>query len=72
MTYQADSTALWRLSRADHAPQGVVQLPRLGQLAVAADGRVDAPQVGQRRRERQSEKAGSISARGFVVGRLEN
>ena len=59
--YQSDGTAFGRLSGANHAPERVVQLTRLGQLAVAADGRVDAAQVGQRRGERQSGKEGPRS-----------
>ncbi|KAL4856579.1 hypothetical protein ACK3TF_003038 [Chlorella vulgaris] len=35
------------LCRADHAPLAVVQLAWLGNFALAADGRVDAPQMAQ-------------------------
>ena len=41
------------LCRANHAPLRVVQLARLGELSLSADGRVDAPQVAQRGRVRQ-------------------
>jgi hypothetical protein len=41
-----------RLGRADHAPVRVVQLARLGNLAVAADRRVAPPQMRQRRGKR--------------------
>eukprot|EP00962_Isochrysis_galbana_P042387 scaffold15837_cov99-Isochrysis_galbana.AAC.5 len=50
----ADRLAFGRLRRADHPPVGVVQLPRLGQLALAANGGVQPAQVGQCRSEGES------------------
>lgn len=44
---------LGRLRGAHHPPQRVVQLPRLGQLALPPDGRVDAPQVREGRGVRE-------------------
>jgi hypothetical protein len=46
---QAHRLPLGSLCRAEHAPQAVVQLPGLGELALSADGRVGAPEVGERR-----------------------
>ncbi len=46
---QAASLAFGRLGRAHETPVGVVKLAGLGQLAVAPDGRVGAPQMRQRR-----------------------
>jgi hypothetical protein len=51
--HQAAGLPLGRLRGADDAPLRVVQLPWLGQLALAADRRVDAPQVRQRAGIRQ-------------------
>ena len=53
--YQTDSSALWCFCWTDHAPKSVVKLTRLGKFAVTTDGRVDATQVRQCRRESQSE-----------------
>ena len=39
---QTHGPALGRLGGANHAPQGVVQLTRLGEFSVPTDGRVDA------------------------------
>lgn len=43
------SAYLWGFSGAYHAPKGVVELPGFGQLAVPANGGVDAAEVGQGR-----------------------
>ena len=51
--HQPAGLALGRLRGADDAPLGVVQLPRLGQLTLPPNGRVNAPQVRQRARIRQ-------------------
>mmetsp|Transcript_16479 Transcript_16479/g.64296 ORF Transcript_16479/g.64296 Transcript_16479/m.64296 type:complete len:1268 (+) Transcript_16479:614-4417(+) len=48
--------ALGRLGRADEAPVRVVQLARLRQLSLAADGRVQAAQMGERRGEREPDQ----------------
>jgi len=58
---------LGRLRRAHHAPLRVVQLARLGQLALAPDGGVDAAQVGERGRERQAVE--DLGDAGAHVGR---
>ena len=42
------------LRGAYHTPVAVVQLPRLGELALAADGRVEPSKVAQRGRKRES------------------
>lgn len=47
-TPSEEDVHLWRLSWTHHPPQGVVQLPGLGQLPVSSDGRVDSAEVGQR------------------------
>lgn len=52
--HQPDLVPLRRLSRADHAPLRVVQLPGLRVLALPARRAVHAPQVAQRRRKRQA------------------
>lgn len=52
---EPDGRALGRLRRTEHAPEGVVQLTGPGQLAVAADRRVDATQVREGRGEGQSD-----------------
>ena len=50
---QPDRLALGRLRRADHPPVRVVQLARLGALALATDGRVEPAQMRERRRVRE-------------------
>mmetsp|Transcript_22445 Transcript_22445/g.76900 ORF Transcript_22445/g.76900 Transcript_22445/m.76900 type:complete len:341 (+) Transcript_22445:1439-2461(+) len=52
--HQADRLPLRRLGRAHKAPMGVVQLPRLHQLARTSERRKHSPQVRQRRHERQA------------------
>jgi len=49
MAHQAAGLAFRRLRGADDAPLRVVQVARLGELALAPNRRVDAPQVTQRR-----------------------
>mmetsp|Transcript_19899 Transcript_19899/g.33422 ORF Transcript_19899/g.33422 Transcript_19899/m.33422 type:complete len:272 (-) Transcript_19899:1116-1931(-) len=51
--HQPASLALGGLRGANHAPMAVVKLARLGEFALAADGRVEAPQMRQRGRVRE-------------------
>ncbi len=51
---EADCGTFRRLSRTDHAPEGVVQLTRFRQLSVATDRRVDATKMRESGRVGQS------------------